>query len=303
MKIYFRWRTWILAALLIAMVVLISYVQMITMGNSNGDWKAGYEKQMASLESMIQSEQLSAADKERIQGRIRLYAYSLEHNIPPMNATLWGGVQNVAGAIMLVTLFAVIVAGDIVSGEFTWGTIKLLLIRPASRTKILWSKYAATLLFGLFLLVLLFLSAFVMNAIFYGFAGAAAPYVELDSSGNPVTGNMLLHVLGNYGLKSIELLMIVTLAFMISTVFRSSSLAIGLSIFIMFTGQTIAGLLLRWDWGKYFLFANTDLSRYIEGRPPTPDMTMGFSVTVLVGYFVLFHLLSWFIFNKRDVAA
>ncbi len=59
--------------------------------------------------------------------------------------------------------------------------------------------------------------------------------------------------------------MIVTMAFMISTVFRSSSLAIGLSIFIMFAGQIITLLLMRYSWGKYFLFANTDLTPVLRG--------------------------------------
>ena len=83
---------------------------------------------------------------------------------------------------------------------------------------------------------------------------------------------MLFYVFATYGLKLIELVMIVTLAFMISTVFRSASLAIGLSIFIMFAGQVITLLLMRYTWGKYFLFANTDLTPYLKGQPLAEGM-------------------------------
>jgi len=114
---------------------------------------------------------------------------------------------------------------------------------------------------------------------------------------------MLVYVFATYGLKLIELVMIVTMAFMISTVFRSSSLAIGLSIFIMFAGQIITLLLMRYSWGKYFLFANTDLTPYLEGQPLAEGMSLGFSITVLLFYFLLFNVLSWEIFRRRDVAA
>ncbi|MFD2875395.1 ABC transporter permease [Paenibacillus rhizoplanae] len=40
-------------------------------------------------------------------------------------------------------------AADSVAGEFTWGTIKLLLIRPWSRSKILLSKYISLVIFSL----------------------------------------------------------------------------------------------------------------------------------------------------------
>ena len=70
-----------------------------------------------------------------------------------------------SGLIILVTLFTVIIAGDMVAGEFTRGTIKLLLIRPASRSKILLSKYVTTLLFAATLLVILFITALIRSAV------------------------------------------------------------------------------------------------------------------------------------------
>lgn len=303
MKIYRRLRTWILGLLLIVIVVLAALVSHPGADVGNDQWKVRATENIEHNKKELENVDLPKKFKEDAQEEIALQQYMLDHNIPPEDNTLWGGALRASGMIILVTLFTVIIAGDMVAGEFTWGTIKLLLIRPASRAKILLSKYITTLLFAATLLVLMFITALIVNGFLYGFQSLGLPHLTIDAKGQVHEGSMLLFTLSTYGLKLIELVMIVTLAFMISTVFRSSSLAIGLSIFIMFAGQVIAMLLLRYSWGKYFLFANTDLTPYLQGQPLAEGMTLGFSIVVLIVYFLVFNLLSWEIFRRRDVAA
>ena len=271
---------------------------------SGDEWKADLQSSIQMYEQTLADPDMPSLGKGEIINQIAISKYSLENNIPPLRNTMWGGVKESAGLIMLVTLFTVIIAGDMVAGEFTWGTIKLLLIRPASRAKVLLSKYLSTLLFSLLLLLVLLVSAVLFNCFGDGFKDIGLPYLHATSEGVVKESNVLLHILNTYALKLVELIMVVTLAFMISTVFRSSSLAIGISIFIMFAGQGITALLvLKYSWAKYFLFANTDLTQHLEGRPVMEGMTMGFSITVLLVYFIIFNVLSWIIFKKRDVAA
>ncbi|SDB98885.1 ABC-2 type transport system permease protein [Paenibacillus sp. UNCCL117] len=194
----------------------------------------------------------------------------------------------------LCTIFSVIVAGDIVASEFSWGTIKLLLIRPASRSKVLASKLIAALLFMLGLLALHFIFSYFTGLILFGMGAPLLPGGE--SMGN---------IVRTYLLDTVSIVMTVLLAFMISAAFRSSSLAIGLSIFLLLTKDGVVLILarLKYDWVKYFLFTNTDLTPYVTGgKPPVEGMTLGFSVAVLVAYAVLFYLISWLLFTKRDVA-
>ncbi|MDU0203643.1 ABC transporter permease [Paenibacillus sp. MAH-36] len=305
MKIYRRLRTWILALLLIAIVVLAGLVSHPgTDEDASDKWKVSAAETIEHNKKELENNDLPDKFKQQMKEEIALQQYMLDHNYPPTDNTLWGGAIRASGIIIVVTLFTVIIAGDMVAGEFTWGTIKLLLIRPASRAKILLSKYLTTLLFAVTLLIVLFVTALIVNGFLYGFQNLGLPQLKVDAEGQVHEGSMLVFTLATYGLKLIELVMIVTLAFMISTVFRSSSLAIGLSIFIMFAGQIITMLLLRYSWGKYFLFANTDLTPYLKGQPPLAEgMTLGFSIVVLVVYFLLFILLSWEIFRRRDVAA
>ncbi len=289
---------------LLLLAIVVTFATFSHAGaNPDHDWRAAAKATIEHNQQEINNPDLPAKFKIGLRDEMALQQYALDHNQPPMETTLWGGVERAAGLIQIVTLFTVIIAGDMVAGEFTWGTIKLLLIRPATRAKILASKYAATLLFAAALLVTLFVSALIVNGILYGFQNIGLPHLTVQADGSVREGSMLLFVLATYGLKLIQLVMIVTLAFMISTVFRSSSLAIGLSIFIMFMGQVITFFLMRYSWGKYFLFANTDLTPYLEGKPLEEGMTMGFSITVLIFYFLLFNILSWEIFRRRDIAA
>ncbi|TDG00381.1 ABC transporter permease [Paenibacillus piri] len=193
----------------------------------------------------------------------------------------------------LVFIFSVIIAGDSVASEFTWGTIKLLLIRPVTRSKILAAKYISVFLFLLTLLLVLFIASYFVGLLFFGLSGTVN---EPDAFTN---------VLRAYGLKWVDLLMSVTLAFMISAAFRSSSLAIGLSILLMFTANSVVFILVafKYNWAKFLLFANTDLSPYfLGGNPPIAGMTLGFSVTVLIVYWIIFYGVAWLLFTKRDIA-
>jgi ABC-2 type transport system permease protein len=304
MKVYRRLRTWILLLLLVVLCCMVSFLSHYAQGKINEtDWKTNYQQSIQEMQQQIQNPDIPKPIKDEMLNSIKVYQYSLDHNIPPVQNTLWGGVMSASILVSIVTLFTVIICGDMVAGEFSWGTIKLLLIRPASRSKILLSKYISTLLFALVFLLTLFVSAVVVNGILYGFHDIGMAHLFVNSSGTVEETNLLLHVLATYALDLVKLIMVVTLAFMISTVFRSASLAIGISIFIMFAGQAITMFLMRYSWGKYFLFANTDLTQYLEGRPLQEGMTMGFSITMLIIYFIVFNALSWSIFKKRDIAA
>jgi ABC-2 type transport system permease protein len=250
--------------------------------------------------SLLQNEQMKIYSRVRtwvmlgiIVLVVILWAAMLKYVVDSGLNSMVSFVSMSASLTTLVFIFSVIVAGDIVASEFTWGTIKLLLIRPATRSKILASKYISVVLFLITLMLLLLICSYFVGLLFFGLGGLL-PEQETFAE-----------ILKTYGLKSIDLLMSVTLAFMISAAFRSSSLAIGLSIFLMFSSSTLIFVLaqFKYTWVKYLLFANTDLSPYFSGGKPLVDgMTLGFSVSILVAYWLLFYAVSWLLFTKRDIA-
>lgn len=306
MKIYGRPRTWVMFAVLILAIVvqLVMTERYFSKPEEGIDWKQEMTQQNEGMrQALDENKDMDVTSRRQLEARILTNNYAIEHNIAPYEYTAWKFAEEVSDMIFLVTLFTVIVAGDIVATEFTWGTIKLLLIRPVNRTKILYSKYVSTLLFGMLMAVILLVTSFFLGGLVFGFGGVDQPFIYVDQDGALHQMNMANRVLLSFGLQTVTLLMIVTIAFMISAAFRSSSLAISLSIFVMFAGTIVVQILARYDWVKYILFANLDLSMYFMGMPLVKGMTLGFSVLILAIYFVILHLLAWLLFTKRDVAA
>ncbi|MGG1314401.1 ABC transporter permease [Cohnella laeviribosi] len=205
----------------------------------------------------------------------------------------------------LITVFAVVKAADSVAGEFTWGTIKLLLIRPWSRSSILLSKYISVLLFSLLFIAVCFAVTFTVNVAIFGYD--ASPKGLIPETSPLAGGSPWTYMGASYLLLFVSQIVIVTFGFMFSAAFRSSGLAIGLSIFLLLSGSLISGLLSLTGkaWIKFVLFPHLQLMSYLDsGTGPLPNhpTTLGFSLAVLAVYFVLFNLVSWAVFCKRDVA-
>lgn len=302
MKIDSQLSNMIMMIALVLIVIIMGTVMFFMQDeDASNDWQAKVEMQNVQLVHQLENETLSEAVAKQYRQNLAINEYRLEHDIAPAaSENMWSFVKTSATLTILVSLFTIVVAAGIVAGEFTWGTIKLLLIRPVTRSGILLSKYIAVLFYGLRMLVLLFLTSMVVGAILFGIADISIPYLSY-ANGEIVEKSMFSYVMTTYLLNCIDLLMMVTFAFMISTVFRSSSLSIGLALFLMFTGQQFVQLLSKYEWVKYILFANTNLTQYFEGTPIVEGMTLYFSIVTLFIYFLVFNLLSWYVFNKRDV--
>ncbi|CAM3199711.1 ABC transporter permease [Paenibacillus lupini] len=202
---------------------------------------------------------------------------------------------------MLITVFTIIIASGSVADEFTSGTIKLLLIRPWSRSKVLLSKYIAVLLYALGMAVVMLLFSFILNTVLFGYQDVTASEVVSPL----VSGSVAAYLLKYSLLKYVSLVVTTTLAFMLATVSRSGALAIGLSLFLILGVNSFAPLLatLKYKWADYLLFIHLDLTQYLDDAPMRDGMTLGFAFFVLAIYYVIFVGLAWYVFKKRDVAA
>ncbi|MDQ0115219.1 ABC transporter permease [Paenibacillus harenae] len=205
---------------------------------------------------------------------------------------------------LLVTIFSVVIAAVSVAEEFTSGTIKLLLIRPWSRSKILLSKYISVVLFAALLTVLLLGSTLLVNWLSFGLFPSETALAIQEQLPGQENMSSLQYLFQFYVMKFIVLVVMITLAFMLSTIFRSSALAIGLALFLLLAMDIINSLfsLLNYKWIDYLLFTHLDLTRYIGHTTIDGGMTLGFSLGILGLYYVLFIALTWYIFDKRDVA-
>ncbi|AKG33523.1 ABC transporter permease [Paenibacillus durus] len=223
---------------------------------------------------------------------VLMYASSSVEGRPGM----WDGFQITVSVIFyLNTIFTVVIASDAVAGEFSWGTIKLLLIRPWSRSKILLSKYISMVLFSVLTTVLLVVCAYAASL----FLLPSGRDVFSRSGWSPEAYSAMF-VLCRYA----ELFLTAALAFMVSSVFRASGLAIGLSLFIIFVKNIFITIFNpdRYEWANYLPFSHMDLSGYLVSGTGPGGATLGFSIAVLAAYYAVFLLLSWIVFSRRDVA-
>ncbi|RFU61503.1 ABC transporter permease [Bacillus sp. V59.32b] len=303
-KIFKRKATYIMFAI-IALAVLASSIIIYTSNTDqpeNSNWKTNLQNQNEALKADVEAVP-GDQNKAYIEREIAQNEYRIEHDMPPTQEySVWAYMTDMLPMVDLVALFAIIIAAGMVASEFSWGTIKLLLIRPISRVKILLSKYVVVLLFSLLMLSVLFVLSFISGAIFFGM-GDPTPYLAYVD-GEIIEKSHVGHLIVSYLLESVGLLMFSTMAFMISAAFRNSSLAIGISIFLLLMGGTVTSLLaIKFDWAKYLLFANVDLNQYFDTSPMVEGMTLAFSLITLLVYFIIFHVISFMAFVKRDITA
>ena len=304
MKLAHSISTWIMMGILVLIIIIVGLFFRFG-GNEapKSDWKADVITQNESMKKSLAQPGMVKMAKDSIAKEIQTDEYRLKHDIQPIrNNSLWGFVEGASSLISLIALFAIVMGGGIVANEFSGGTIKLLLIRPSKRFKVLLAKYITVIGYTLLMLLVLLVVAFLLGGALFSFKGVSTPFLT-NFDGKITEVNMVAHIVQLYGLKCISLLMMVTLAFMISTVFRNSAMAIGIGVFLLTVGNGITMLLTRYSWSKYILFANTDLNQYIDGQPLVKGMTMTFSIIVLIVYFIIFNVISYVGFTKRDIVA
>lgn len=282
----------------------------------NSDEYRNYKNQLIFEISMMKEALINGATKEEeddLNNKIKLALYRLDNDIAVNVAdyslngewpdyTIWICLVNSSMIVSFVGLLVVVVAGGSVANEFSQGTIKFLLINPVKRWKILVSKYITCLLTGYALIMLLYFATIIISILLFGTADIGAEYIKIAND-EIVTTSGLVHLFKTYMLKSIDVVVMTTLAFAISSLVRSSGLAIGVSVFSLLGGNTIVQLLVAFkqDWARYLIWSNTDLTTISAGNSMFPNHTLGFALAVIVAHMVVFGLIAWDGFTKREI--
>lgn len=264
-----------------------------------GDAKSDGQNSRAQLEDNIKLT-LYQLDNDKLDNTAN--QMTLFETNEPEQITFWTVFLTSTSLVTVVALLAIVIAGGIVSSEFSQGTIKFLLINPVKRWKILMSKYFTVITVGYIMLAILFVVMIPITGLMHGFDGFSVPYMYV-SGGEVKEMPTLLYAAEQYLLKSVQMVVMSTLAFAISSLVRSTALAIGVSVFTMCVGSTVTTLLgnLGQDWARFLVFANTDLSSISQGYSIFAQHSVTFAVGVLVAHMVVFLLTAWDGFTKRSV--
>ncbi|WP_155590740.1 ABC transporter permease [Lysinibacillus cavernae] len=303
MKLWHKKGTWAMVAMLILVILVPGAITKYyeVKSTDEGSWQEVEQQAIQTNKEMLASEELTEEDKAYFEEQIALSEYRLANDAPSQKeSSLASFMSFTSNMLTLVTLFTVITAASIVSSEFSTGTIKMLLTRPMSRAKVLTSKLLTTFLFGLFLYAVNVVVSAIVGLLLFGIGtGVELEMVNGQFVEKAVWNDLAYHYLLSGG----DFVMSTLFAFLVGSVFRSSSLAIGLTMFLSFTGGMIVMFLSRYDIVKYVWLTHSDLTQYERGGSMIADITMPFSLTVLAVYAILFLIISYTTFMKRDVTA
>ena len=212
-----------------------------------------------------------------------------------------------------VPILVALVSGDIIAGEASAGTLRLLLTKPISRTKIMVVKFLACSIYTLMLLIwMAFLALFVSILLFGTNDLVVAKEYELLQIEK---SDVLWRYFAAFGFAAVALIVVAALAFFLSSISDNSigpivatvSIIIVLSILsemrIPIYDNTVKPYLftthmLGWK-GFFYVSSNAD-GQTLRGTVSNLPAILR-SLGILIAYIVIFTGAGIIIFNRKDI--
>ncbi len=221
-------------------------------------------------------------------------------------ASLRGILLNVFDEYSIfIIIFIIMIAGGIVSSEFEKGTVKMLLVKPYKRGKILLAKYIVSLLMILFIFVITVVFQVIVGGVVFGFDSLSIPAVVYNFNTNSVvTYNMFEYVLIIAVNKLPIYVLLTTLSFALSSIFANTVIAVVLPILGNVASAVINQLASVYSIRELAVFPtlNWDFSQFLFGRLPAYEFTsLGFAACVCVVYWAIMVSVAWIAFRKREI--
>ena len=262
---------------------------------------------IARLESS--EKELSYEEQKRYNESLNLREnskYIIENNVDLNEMNLRRVLENFFTEYgIFVIAILVMIAGTIVSEEFNKGTIKLLLVKPYSRTKILLSKFITSMLMIIFVVLIMGIMQLFVGGVIFGFDSLSAPVVEYNFNTNSLQEiNVLVYFLIQFLAQLPMFILLATLAFALGTIFANSALAITISLLGYIAANIINQLAMSYNikFLEYFVTMNWGLSQYLFGNLPNMEgMTMSFSIITCIVYFLIMVIPTLIIFKKKNI--
>ncbi len=268
----------------------------IAKGYTYEEYKKDYEKKTKSIEQAI-----------------ALDWYSLENNIPQVKFD--NDIRNSLDRTYLMyvsvaIILCIIIGGGIVSSEYSTGTVRLLMIRPVSRWKILFSKLISVFIIGYGVLLTTVILNSISSGIVNGFGGLATKVISFSGE-TIVKQNFVISIIPKLLFSSISLIFIIALVFAISTIIKNTALAVGLTT-VAYLGSSVATMIMaslgmRWV-GKTIL-PYMNLSTFITNSQYTEMFKSQYNIVLnstmgaiqLSVFATILIIASFLVFQKRDV--
>jgi len=266
-----------------------------------------YQGQVITYENQENLEHNEKIQYENAKSEAEIIKYDIE------NDKETGRTDSAIGALLgvfssydlFIIIIAVMIAGSILSDEFSKGTIKLLLVRPYSRTKVLLSKFVTVFIVLLISVIILVALQLVVGGITYGFDSYNTEIVKYNFNTNSL---QTISVVSSLALDFIcrlpMYILLFTLSFALGVLFTNSALSITIGILGYIGGGVLIQILPAINhWiVKVFPMMNWDFTQYLFGKTPTVEgLSIPFSIAICLVYFLIMIGTSFIIFRKKNI--
>ena len=315
LKLWKRRRFRLVLLILVGLVGTIVFAQSQSREKfgSRKDWRVDTQERVARMRNWLRQGRMPESQRNWMNFEISRLQYHLDRDIDPeaVSGPLFTrGFAN-AASYLLLHLLAIVFAADVVSSEFSQGTIKLLLTRPISRARVLASKLAALLLaIGLTVLVGGCV-AYLFGGLAYGYKGWGAPILTgFRQTGGTFDASAVRSVplwqdaIAVFGLAWFAAAVVAVIGFLTSVLLRSTAASMGTMFAALILGTILPRLAPTWAFQKYLFPTNLPLPDYYSGSPPPiPGMTIEFSVLMLALWGIRAGVVDFVVFVRSDVLA
>lgn len=202
--------------------------------------------------------------------------------------------------LVQIPLLVALVAGDAIAGEASMGTLRLLLTKPQSRSKVIIVKFVASLCYALLLLLWLAIVALGLSVLIFG----AGDMINLKSDAMVIIlkDDVLWRYVAAFAFAALAMATVAALALLLSC-FADNSIGpivgtMGIIIVLMIFSTLDLPI---FSVIKQYLFTTHMVGWKGFFDDPIPYKSVGTSAMVLLVYTFLFLGASIVWFNKKDI--
>jgi len=201
--------------------------------------------------------------------------------------------------LLLMPLYAALVGGDLVAKEAEDGTLRMILSRPISRFRILFTKWLAGLIFSAVLVLMLGGTALLFARMWFPWRGMFVfvpnmVFNVLDS------GEGFKLYLASHIFMTINANVILGLAFMFSCFNMKPAAATILALSFLFVNLVIESIPFFERYHEWLLPYHFRAWMYIYAQP-TPWARVGASLSILTAFSITTFLIGMAAFHARDI--
>ena len=306
--------------------------------NSNMEWHEKLKKYNEELKKQLKEAEENSNNQAIVRCREQIASneYCLTNNIKPTpdsEITSFNMMPNVNAFIgmLVISIIIAIITSDSISGEFNPATIKYLLTKPISREKVVFSKFAASILTCMVSFFILKVIVFLGIGIIFNFGNYKEPIsiitkytadkdliaqtglgVKPDISSLKTLSTLKFTLL----CEAFNLLFICACAavcFLISTLSKKASTSISISIVLLVIVSIFTAFQTANNGGSIavrkvlpYLFSTYSSGEFILSgelfiKLGQSFITIPFVIMILIVWTVVCYSISNFVFVKKDI--